>query len=187
MTTKAFLHRYFFAALPDPISRARIHAWTERRLGNLGLQSADRLHLTLAITGDFLEPQLALVEALIRTGNAIHRGAFDLPLNRLSVGGRSSALRPAKAVPPLRTLQADLARQMAREGVAMRSDWKFSPHVTLNYRDSRPVTQAINDRGWRVDEFVLVHSLVGLTRYEVLARWRLDDEEPNPQLLLFSA
>ncbi|HEX7709529.1 MAG TPA: 2'-5' RNA ligase family protein [Sphingomonadaceae bacterium] len=187
MTTKTFLHRYFFAALPDPISRARIHAWTERRLGHRGLQPAERLHLTLGITADFSEPEPAVVEALIRAGNAIQAAAFDLPLDRLSIGGRSSALRPAKTVAPLRSLQAALTRAMVREGVTMRPGWTFSPHVTLSYRDSRPATQPVKDRGWHVGEFVLVHSLVGLTRHEILARWRLEDEEPDRQFSLFSA
>jgi 2'-5' RNA ligase len=179
-------HRYFFALLPDPVSRSRIRAWAERALGAEGLQAADRLHVTLAITADFTTPQLPLADALMRAGGRVRAAPFDLVLDRLSIGGRSAALRPAHSQAPLRELQARIARAMMREGVAMRPDWKFSPHVTLAYHDSRPVTRPVKDRGWPVSEFALIHSLVGLTRHEVLGRWRLE-HQPDAQLPLFLA
>lgn len=179
-------HRYFFALLPDPIARSRIHAWAERTLGPEGLQAADRLHVTLAITADFGTPQPGLAEMLLRAGNRVRAAPFELVLDRLSIGARSAALRPAHSRAPLRELQARIERAMAHEGAAMRPGWKFNPHVTLGYRASRPSTQPVRDRGWRVSEFVLIHSLVGLTRHEVLGRWRLECQ-PSVQLPLFLA
>jgi 2'-5' RNA ligase len=51
----------------------------------------------------------------------------------------------------------------------------FVPHMTLFY-SSRPITpQAIKPIRFRVNEFTLIHSEVGLTRYNILHRWRLKD------------
>lgn len=179
-------HRYFFALLPDPISRARIHAWAERKLGPEGIQGPDRLHLTLAITPDFAAPQPRLADALARAGERANGTSFDLLLDKLSIGARSVAVRPAHIQLPLRSLQARIVRAMHANGGNIRSGWTFSPHLTLAYRTSRPSTQPVKDRGWRVHEFVLIHSLVGLTRHELLGRWPLG-ENPVVQLSLFPA
>jgi 2'-5' RNA ligase len=54
-----------------------------------------------------------------------------------------------------------------------RRERAFVPHVTLLY-DARNVTvQPVDPLGWTVREFVLVHSLLGQTRYRVLGRWTL--------------
>lgn len=51
----------------------------------------------------------------------------------------------------------------------------FVPHLTLFYA-SRPITpRAIKPIRFLVDEFVLIHSELGLTRYNILDRWRLKD------------
>lgn len=177
-------HRYFFAALPDRVSASRIHAWAERTLGPEGLLEAKRLHVTLAITDDFPEAQPALAGAMLRSGERVAASSFDMVLDRLSVGTRSTALRPGHGQPPLTALHKDIAEAMAGEGVEMREGWRFSPHVTLAYRESLPATRPVTDRGWAVGNFALVHSLVGLTRHEVLGSWALG---PDPQLSLFSA
>jgi len=184
MTASLLAHRYFFAALPDPVSASRIRAWAERKIGPEGLLDARRLHVTLAITPDFSAPQPALVEALLRAGERVTTASFELMLDRLSVGTRSTALRPGHSQPPSLALHNQLADAMAIEGVEMREGWRYSPHVTLAYRQRLPSTQPVTDRGWAVNEFVLIHSLVGLTRHEVIGRWVL---QPDPQLSFFSA
>jgi 2'-5' RNA ligase len=186
MGTAILAHRYFFAALPDPVSAARIHAWAERTLGPYGMQGAERLHVTLAITDDFAAPQSSLVEALIRAGERLAAAPFDLLLDRLSIGGRSIALRSGHIQPAMRELQARIARALAAEGTGMRQGWRFSPHVTLGYRESPSSTQPVANLGWTVSEVALIHSLVGVTRHEILGRWPLDPR-PDPQLSLFSA
>ena len=166
-------YRYFFALLPDAVTARRIHAFAERTFGARGLMRPDRLHVTLAITPDFDEPDLDLTTALLRAGAAVAAAPFDLTLDRLSGGQRTVALRPEHSLSPLRALQAGIARAMAEQGAAMRPDWRFNPHLTLVYRDGDNVSQAIEGFSWAVQEFVLIESLVGLTRHEVLGRWPL--------------
>ena len=178
-------HHYFFALLPDPVTARRIRAWIERKRGPDGLLSTERLHLTLAITPPFSAHQPALVDALLRAGATVSACPFALVLEQLSTGGRSFALRPRHSVPALRELQGQIVRAMAGQGAARRSG-SFSPHVTLGYRQGLPSTEPVRDLGWRVSEFVLVHSFVGLTLHEVLARWPLTGA-PEEQLSLFAS
>ncbi len=143
-------HRYFFALLPDVVTARRIHAFAEGQFGAKGLMRPERLHVTLAITADFDAPDATLVDALLRAGDAVIAEPFELKLDRLSGGQRTVALRPAHSVPPLRALQAAIARAMSEQGMAMRPDWKFSPHLTLVYRDGEAIARPTEAFGWSV-------------------------------------
>ncbi len=178
-------HRYFFALLPNRETAHRIHAFAADRLGEAGQLAPERLHVTLALTPDFPTAQPALVAALARAGARVAAAApFALRLDRLSIGTRTAALRPARAVPPLRALQAGIVREMVHEGVRMRASWAFNPHLTLRYRAAQPSQCAVADFGWTVEEFVLLESLVGLSRHLPRGRWPLRPA-PDPQGTLF--
>jgi len=166
-------HRYFFALRPDRVTANRITAFAAERLGPKGLLSADRLHVTLALTPDMPTADAALAGALQRAGGAVRAAPFGLPLDQLSGGSGTAALRPAHRIAGLFKLQAAIAEAMRREGVPLRPDWRFHPHATLRYRKDAPFTEAVTDLGWPVTDFVLVHSLVGLTRHIVIGQWPL--------------
>jgi 2'-5' RNA ligase len=172
-------HRYFFALLPDQVTARRIHAFAEREFGAKGLVRTDRLHVTLAITADLDASYPVLVDALRRAGDAVSTAPFDVAFDQLSGGRRTVALRPVRNASPLRALQAALARAMAAQGIPMRADWSFSPHVTLVYRDGEPITRPVEGFAWSAREFVLIESLVGLTQHNVLGRWTLSAPQPS--------
>jgi RNA 2',3'-cyclic 3'-phosphodiesterase len=70
-------------------------------------------------------------------------------------------------------LHRALGAALAKHG--LQAEEHFTPHMTLLY-GSKPVpTQAIKPIRLRVNEFTLIHSEVGLTRYNILHRWRLAD------------
>jgi RNA 2',3'-cyclic 3'-phosphodiesterase len=50
---------------------------------------------------------------------------------------------------------------------------KFQPHVTLLYDDRAVVEEVVESVSWVVNEFVLVRSVVGETKYDFLERWKL--------------
>jgi len=173
------LYRYFFALLPDEITGRRVRAFSEAQFGEKGLMRADRLHVTLAITADFDAHFPALIEALRRAGETVAAEPFTLVLDQLSRGRDTAALRPAHSLPPLRALQSAIARAMNEQGVPMRPQWRFNPHVTLIYRKGQPVVRPVPDLGWPVREFVLIESVVGLTRHNLLGRWTLSAPQPS--------
>jgi 2'-5' RNA ligase len=49
----------------------------------------------------------------------------------------------------------------------------YTPHVTLLYGDRLVADRPVDTVSWAVHEFVLVHSLLGRSRYNVLARFPL--------------
>lgn len=174
-------HRYFFALKPDAETANRTARFAEAQLGVQGLLAPGRLHVTLALTADRPTADDPLVAALKRAGDAVRAAPFDLVLDQLSIGSSTAALRPARKVPPLHALQAAIDQAMQHEGITMRPGWRFSPHETLRYRRSTSTgTQAVAGFRWQVTDFVLVHSLIGLTRHETIGRWPLRPA-PDPQ------
>jgi len=59
---------------------------------------------------------------------------------------------------------------LAKAGVGARQS---TPHLTLLYDARRVDEQPIDPIRWTVREFVLVHSLLGQTRYIPLGKWPL--------------
>jgi 2'-5' RNA ligase len=50
---------------------------------------------------------------------------------------------------------------------------RFSPHLTLVYRNRANFTIAMEAASWTVTEFLLIESLVGWTEHKVRGRWAL--------------
>lgn len=166
-------HRFFFALKFDDVTARRLRALAEQMLGAKGLLRWEHLHMTLALGEDMDTPSEAVIAGLRRAGDAVALPAFEIILGQLSASRKSIALRPDHVVPPLRALLDGLAAAMAWEGVAMRADWRASPHVTLGYRSGEPFSRPVTQVRWPVTQFVLVHSLVGLGRHETIASWDL--------------
>lgn len=183
--SQAVVHRFFFALKPDDVTARRTHVFAEEMLGPKGLLGPERHHVTLALTDDMPAIPSALVDRLLQAGEVVRSAPFELTLNQLSVGYGTVSLRPSHVVPPLRDLQGRIAQAMAGRSLAMRKDWKFSPHETLCYRKAEQATQRpVEGFRWAVSEFVLVHSYVGLHRHETIGRWPLQAaEDPQGSLL----
>lgn len=173
-------HRLFVAILPPADAAARIGAVRD----GLGPAKArvrdDRLHITMAIFDDlpFLPPRLA--DAARDALSTVNGDAVRIGFDRLVSNGRTSCLVPGEGLPALGELQVKLGAALARAGLPSRRGWKFNPHVTLLYDPQELRDEPIMPIGWRAEEIVLIHSLVGLTRHIVLDRWALIEQ---PRLL----
>jgi len=168
----AVRHRLFFALQP-PARHLPGVARHRDRLGELHSKvSNPRLHLTLAITDDYDFYPAEAASDLHAMAAEIIAEPVDVVLSRLNATPRSIALSPGRRSPQLRDLQAALGTRMARAG-SLRKDWKFSPHVTLGYRDGASFNRPIDPICWENDDFVLIHSVVDETRHNTLARWPL--------------
>ena len=146
--------------------------------------AADRLHVTIDIIDDHADLPRGLVDALVSAGDAVAGAPFDMAFD-LAVGSQKSvALRPRRRNPGFEALRDRIAAARDLAGVPARQDYRFGAHMTLGYRQGAPFKQGIVPVGWTAQEFVLVHSHVGRTRHDVLARWSLEPA-PDPQLALF--
>jgi 2'-5' RNA ligase len=177
------LHRYFFALLPPPTLARRIaHAAAPWFTSGTQVR-ADRLHITMSILPDFPEVPRGLEGTLRDVGGKVASAPIAVTLDRVSAGTRSIALRPSRRIAALDALHRQIGAHSRALGVPLRPGYAFNAHMTLGYRDGAPFSRTVAPFAWTATELVLIHSHVGQTKHEVVARWPLADE-PDPQLSL---
>jgi RNA 2',3'-cyclic 3'-phosphodiesterase len=175
--------RLFFATLAG----AAGHEIAERRdmlISENGLNGApiktERLHLSYHHVGDYARLPPTSAYAGTQAGHAVSMPSFEVAF---SVIASFEAMPRRDGRPPrwpvvlggegdeLFELHKTLGAAMQRFG--LKTVEHFVPHMTLFY-SPRPITpRTIKPIRLRVNEFCLIHSEVGLTRYNILHRWRL--------------
>lgn len=180
---------YFFVYPPARVAAAAARWWqqmlVEWRLPFFSpAMEAHRLHLTLQHLGRFhgAIPSSVLDAAVAAGGRLAHEEPFDVCLQLLqSRGGAGASGRGTVemagwglGVRKLRRFQRALGDAMRQTGFAqaqIRSH--FVPHMTLHYGVGGVQRRAVAPLVWTVGEFVLVDSLYGLSKHDVLTRWPL--------------
>ena len=114
------------------------------------------------------------------TAAAIRAAPFEVAFDcAMSFSGKSNGrplvLCSSKNLAALAAFQQTLSTAIRKAGLHQWVQPSFVPHVTLLYDGRRVPKQAIEPISWTVREFVLVHSLLGRSRHEPLARWPLLD------------
>lgn len=179
-------HRLFFALWPGPATRA---AMRERAAALESTQApggrsigAHRYHLTLQFLGDFDQLPQSLAERAGAAAATVRAGAFDFVLDCAgSFANREIPwwLGSAQPDPGLSLLWDRLGVALAKHGVkVVASHHAHAPHVTIVRGAERALAPplAIEPLRWRVDRFVLLHSvLAARSEYSVLGEWRLPD------------
>ncbi|TNE37735.1 MAG: 2'-5' RNA ligase [Sphingomonadales bacterium] len=165
--------RFFFAIRPDAETAAAIDAFVAREVPEGRRLPLAHQHVTLALTEDFADYPAGVVERLVLAGEEVKAASFEMRLTCLSASRHSVALCLERLEPSLIALQRAIAAAMTRQGVAMREGWRFNPHQTLCYRKGEAFTRMVEGFTWHVREFVLVRSLVGLSRHELVGCWPL--------------
>lgn len=168
--------RFFFAVVP-PVETAERIAAHARAMGlKRARVTADRLHMTLAITKDFDQGECppAYVETLLRAGRRIAAAPFEMMLGKIVVGKESILAQPGEGHAGGKAVYDCIAQAMAGMRAPLRPKVRYSPHMTLSY-DTALTSRGLRmlGFGWQVTEVLLIHSLVGLHRHEVLDRWPL--------------
>ncbi|HDR9506831.1 ligase [Burkholderia cepacia] len=186
-TQLALEHRFFFAVMPDP-DTAECMAERGARLG-AGMRvdgrplHAERLHVTLQLVGDFAYvPEVILARACVAAAS-IDVPSFGVTFDQiLSFNGRPGhrplVLTGSDGLDELVRFQRLLVD--ALRGARLRvSGARFTPHLTLLYGDGRVTRCPTEPITWTVREFVLIHSWLGKTHYDVIGRWPLTDSIPT--------
>jgi 2'-5' RNA ligase len=175
--------RLFFAVFPNVDAAARI-----ARLGD-GLRcqhhlrgkalATERLHVSLHHVGDFVRPpDQGIVAAARDVAAGVHRPSFAVEFNgAMSFRGRPDnqpfVLHGDDGVVGLAMLQQALGAALQKAGLG-RCAMHYNPHITLMYADRFVADRAVEPVRWTVHEFVLVHSLLGRSRYRALDRFPLN-------------
>ena len=185
MTVPQHRHRLFFALFPPPLVARRIAHWAEARFGPSGdYVRAARLHVTLDILEDFETFPKDIAERLVEAGHTVAADPFMIELDQVSAGGGRIALRPRLKNASLQRLAYTIAAARSETGIPVRPRYRFNPHMTLLYREGTPFSQMVTPFAWPVQQFVLVHSLLGRTRHEPIASWELTGKHEDLYLLL---
>lgn len=167
----------FFALLPDEGAAQDI------------AQLVDTFRQTHALTGALRPLHVTLCDLTVRTNNqktidvaskaaaAVAAAPFRIAFNRAARFGSGKGDRPFVLIGDDGVTGAARFRQMLSLELRMADLGKwpanFTPHLTLLYDKTLPDDQDIAPIAWTAQEFVLLRSVVGQTRHDVLGRWPL--------------
>lgn len=176
-------HKLFFALRPDEETAGRlarvVAAAHEARALAPRLRPSRIFHITLHYFGYFDgEPDERLVAAASRAAAELVWPAFDLGFDTLASWGDEHArhhpyvLTGGQGLEAVRELRDALVGRLVAHGFAAPGR-AYEPHLTLRYDRHPAPAWAIDLPGWVASEFVLIKSVQGQTRHDVLRRWPL--------------
>lgn len=177
----------FVALLPPSSVVEDVHdlnselEWRHGVTGNR--RPENHYHLTLFHVGNYFGLPAEIVEAARRACHAAAAlsQAFAFELDQAACFGKGSKNVPLVLKRQERCFQMDrlherLIIQFHLQGISNRKkSRKFEPHLTLSYLDGTFSTEPIDPIAWLVNDLVLIHSLVGQTKYIELGRWKLGE------------
>lgn len=173
--------RLFFAVQPDPATARRIDALRRRLVDEIGIEGAaievGRLHVSLHLVGDFPRLRSDRLFAARMAADEVAVGPFEVTFDSLEtfpVPPGREARRPLVlrgGSDGLAVLHQALGTAMRRNG--LRAGTGCKAHITLSYGPTAVARRPAGPIRVTVDDFRLIHSERGLTRYHVLDRWTL--------------
>ena len=182
-------HVVYFALRPPAAVAEQVRTIIAPRLRREGLTGrlvpADRLHVSLIGLGCFPRVPSQVVEMACRVAEAIAGRPFRLAFNRLASWGRGDGQRAVvlsgdDGVIGVETLHDALHAALAARGMVRGRPRPFWPHMTVLH-DRRELPETfVGPVNWLVEDFVLIDSLHGEGRHELVGRWRL---QPQAQLV----
>lgn len=176
--------RLFFAALPSGQTGHCIWTSAAQFLRDRGLDwrlhEELRLHISLHFIGDFprLREKTVFASRLAAANVSLPPAEITFDTIRSFDGAPSKNGRPCKRPLVLLSRENGLCELHHGLGVALRkhglrSGKHFTPHLTLAYGPTLIAAQAIEPIRMLINDFVLIHSELGRTRYNLLGRWPL--------------
>ncbi len=176
------VHSLFFAILPDWASANQALAVAEgarRRNGLLGNPiKRSNLHVSLQGVGLFYDalPKPIVTKALA-SASMVREAALEVRFDRVGsyrpAGDTSPLVLYSKAHQlPLIAFHRALGEAMRRHGLR-RVSGTLTPHMTLLYDGRLLPSTEVEPVAWTAREFVLIHSVIGLGRHDILGCWSL--------------
>ena len=175
-------HKVFFAILPTEAAADGLYRLAQRersRRGMTGWPTArERLHTSLNGLGGHPELPRRLIAQAIEACGTIAARPFVVSFNRLGSWGRGDGqrafvLRGDDGMAGVSALHDVIHRALAEAGVVRPRPRDFEPHLTLLRDRIAAREEFIEPVSWWVQEFVLLDSIHGEGRHEVLGRWAL--------------
>ena len=177
--------RLFFAVRPDALTAQRIEALVQALRREYGFRGKslgpERFHVTLHLIGTFTGSiPASVVSRAVEAARpvAANASAFHVGFDTVASFTRKRRNMPlvllgGDGVLSIARLQQTLLAALTSASLASHPEAGFTPHLTLLYDDIPLAPLPIDALIWRVDELLLIRSLVGLGRHEVLERFPL--------------
>jgi 2'-5' RNA ligase len=171
--------RLFFGVLLDSYAALRVSHLGQQFCSENDIQGTLRgrhlLHISLHHLGDHPRLPPRIIFAAKRAAEAVASPSFEVTLNSIAAfSNQQSARHPLVFLAEgagLVALHHGLGGAMRRIG--LRAGEHFRPHVTFLYGPGAIAKQPIEPIRFVVKEFALIHSEVGLSKYNVIDRWQL--------------
>lgn len=175
--------RHFLAVRPDEATLERIDkvaaSLREQQGRYIRPIGKDRYHLSLHGPHPERKGPRDLVARISKAAETVTARGFMVCVDRLSNFGDTTSrhavvLTTWNEMPGLAILHARLGDALRAAGLKTDSS-SFTPHVTLFYRRGLVPERALPPIRWQVRDFVLIRSVIGASRHDEIARWRLAD------------
>ncbi len=175
--------RVFVALFPDAQASAHINRMApqlrEQHQLRGKLRPPSHFHITLSHLDDYAGLPTHIVQAASQAclASTASTPPFDVKLDCVKSFGGKPGNRPFilcdnSGNSDLRNFQKRLVAELAKHGCPS-DKGAFTPHLTLLYDDKIIPRAPIDPVRWMAGEIVLVHSLLGKTRYFPLGCWPL--------------
>ena len=171
--------RLFFGVLLDSYAALRVSHLGQQFCSENDIKGTPRgrhlLHISLHHLGDYPRLPERIIFAAKRAAEAVSVPAFEVTLNSItafpnSKSGRHALVFLAEGA-GLVSLHRGVGGAMRRIGLS--ASEHFRPHVTFLYGPDAVAKEPIEPIRFVVKEFALIHSEVGLSKYNVIDRWPL--------------
>lgn len=153
--------------LKPSAAKAREIERQRRMLGIPYTYGRERFHITLLPTADARFISGSEMASLLNLLGAFEAEPFEVRLHRLS----GNALRCGKTR-ALTRFQNRLVAALEAAGFDL-PDYSFGPHLSLSYGAWQQRNAPIPPICWQAEEFLLIKSIYGQGRHELLGRWPL--------------
>ena len=176
------LHNLFFAVRPDAPTAEDITDltdWQRRRHGLSGRPTTrGRQHISLNYLGCAFDPPRRLIARAEEVASTVAMRPFVVALDRVVSFQNNAGLRPRVLVGEdgvigVHALHSVIHQGLADAFVVRRAVPALNPHLTLLRDRLTAPEDPITPVRWWVREFVLIDSLYGESRHELLGRWPL--------------
>ncbi|MEK7952297.1 2'-5' RNA ligase family protein [Luteolibacter soli] len=151
------------------------------------LRPTDHLHVTLFHFGNFAGLPADIVATAMQAcaATAVASQPFVVRMDQAACWGKEGGNIPLVVSVRGRNSSLDQLHQRATiqcsiRGLRSTKKSKFNPHVTLAYLKDSFSTETIEPISWMAEEIVLIHSLMGQTKYIKLGRWNLGTQSQAP-------
>jgi RNA 2',3'-cyclic 3'-phosphodiesterase len=179
-------HSIFFAILPDRVAAASIAQLQRDLRDTFALTSPaiprERLHVSVFGFGAFLARPDVLIERAACAAASVRLAPFDIVFDQVCSFGRASnapLVLCGEGAAGVVALAQEIAAAVTQERRATPA--VFVPHLTLLYDARRAPKTPISPIRWTVNDLVLIDSLHGRGRHELLGRWRLCGDHVKPK------